>query len=139
MLSLLAFNKMWFRCDVFVMKSHPYEKEWNVLPYTLLQYDYTLQMNQFTNIILDWKEIYINQLLILLSIKMECYVKELKCTIVFPTYIKEASTDTKEICKSLENVPIWESILYIGRILYISLWVCHGVNNKNKNYIILLW
>ena len=29
------------------------------------------------------KTIYINQLLILLNIKMQCYVKELKCTIVF--------------------------------------------------------
>jgi len=29
------------------------------------------------------KKIYINQLLILLSIKIVCYVKELKCTIVF--------------------------------------------------------
>ena len=41
-------------------------------------------MTQFTTTILDKIKIYINQQPILLNIKMECYIKELKCTITFP-------------------------------------------------------
>ena len=42
---------------------------------------------------------------------MECYVKELKCTIVFPTYIKGASTDTKNFAKVLKMF-LYEKAFY---------------------------
>ena len=56
-----------------------------------------------------------------------------------PTYIKEVSINTKKFA-SLKNVPIWESILYIGWILYISLYVMvWTINNKNKKIKIILY
>ena len=98
---------------------------------------YTLQTTQFTTIILRLKKNLHQPDTNLTQYQNGVLCKGTKMYNSLPTYIKEASTNTKKFAKVFKMF-LYEKAFYTLNEFYTYHCDCHGNNNNNKNYIILL-